>query len=82
MIRREPIAWCGPSPCPRCGVVSPCVDHGEVDIGVGTQTFDHEYCCPAHGGFSFSHWDGQVLWRDSPEEEPAATRVAVAGADP
>ena len=42
-----------PVPCPKCGKISPCVDWCEVDIGVGVQTFDHEYECTEHGGFSF-----------------------------
>jgi len=42
-----------PEPCPKCGESSECVDWCEVDIGVGLQTFDPEYRCPAHGVFAF-----------------------------
>jgi hypothetical protein len=52
-MRRQPMTGCGSTPCPKCGERSPCVDHSEVDIGVGLQTWDHEYECPTHGGFSF-----------------------------
>jgi len=43
--------------CPKCGAESPCVDHCEVDIGVGIQTFDHKYLCPEHGRFAFASSD-------------------------
>lgn len=46
--------------CPKCGAESPCVDWCEVDIGVGIQTFNHEYECPTHGRFAF------VFEKDNP----------------
>ena len=39
--------------CPKCKAASPCVDWCEVNIGVGVQTWDHEYECPTHGCFGF-----------------------------
>lgn len=69
---------CGSSKCPKCGENAPCVDHSEVDIGVGIQTFDHEYWCPTHGGFVyapfaagdlFSKDPPKVFWRDDAEED-------------
>lgn len=41
------------TPCPKCSSPSPLVDCCEVDIGVGIQTWDHEYECPTHGRFVF-----------------------------
>jgi len=41
--------------CPKCGAPAPCVDYSEVDIGVGVQTFDHEYQCPNCGNFAFRY---------------------------
>jgi len=60
--------------CARCGQNSPCVDWNEVDIGVGIQTFDHEYACPTHGCFAFV-WDeevgkGRIIWRNEGPTAP------------
>ena len=57
--------------CPKCAAPSPCIDWNEVDIGVGTQTFDHEYQCPTHGYFAFV-WDlttfeSKAVFRDEAE---------------
>ena len=74
----RPIPGCYSVPCPKCSVPSPCVDHSEVDIGVGMQTWDHEHYCSEHGAFAFA--DGEekdartglpvrhAVFRD--EEEP------------
>lgn len=48
-----PIRGCYSEQCPKCGSPSPCVDHDEVDIRVGTQTGNHEFFCPTHGHFAF-----------------------------
>lgn len=55
--------------CPRCNAASPCVDWNEVDIGVGVQTFDHEYQCPTHGDFAFVFEGHQAhpVFRDEAE---------------
>lgn len=76
----KPIAGCGSSPCPKCNESAPCVDHSEVDIGIGSQTFDHEYWCPTHGGFSFVEMPGMVatfgavsrhaVFRSDAEDDP------------
>jgi hypothetical protein len=57
--------------CPRCGAASPCVDWNEVDIGVGVQTFDHEYECPTHGcfAFAFEHHQTRPIFRDDRKVE-------------
>lgn len=56
-----------PEPCPKCGESSECVDWCEVDIGVGLQTFDPEYQCPAHGRFAFK-LDALIGYADRPPE--------------
>lgn len=73
-----PMPGCGSSPCPKCGTASPCVDHIAVDIGVGIQTGEHEYCCPEHGGFAFPASGGVVFRDDQPEltEEERAEQAA------
>jgi hypothetical protein len=43
-----------PEPCPVCGKPAPCHDWSEVDIGVGTQTFNHSFMCPIHGEFAWN----------------------------
>lgn len=53
MTYPQPIAGCYAEKCPRCGERSPCVDHCEVDIGIGFQTWNHEFHCSTHGGFAF-----------------------------
>ena len=40
-------------PCPRCKAPTTLYDFIEVDIGVGVQTFDHQYLCPECGEFAF-----------------------------
>lgn len=40
--------------CPLCLAKSPCVDWQEVDIGVGTQTWNPEFQCPTHGLFAWA----------------------------
>jgi hypothetical protein len=65
-----------PTPCPKCGDKSPCVDFCEVDIGVGVQRWNHEYRCPTHGDFAFVQVAGtyrsQPIFRD--DEPPDAGR--------
>lgn len=58
-----PIAGCSSAVCPKCGTSSPCVDHLEVDIGVGVQTGEHTYLCPTHGGFGYGS-TGNVVFQD------------------
>lgn len=58
------------SSCPKCGTDVPCVDYCEVDIGVGVQTWNHEYQCPAHGPFAFTYNEtthrSEPIFRDEP----------------
>lgn len=42
-----------PVSCLKCDALSPCVNWTDVDIGVGIQTFEHQFECPAHGRFAF-----------------------------
>lgn len=53
MSTPKPIAGCYAEKCPKCQASSPCVDHDEVDIGIGFQTGNHEFYCPEHGAFAF-----------------------------
>lgn len=67
-----PMPGCYVESCPKCKAQSPCVDHNEVDIGVGIQTFDHRFYCPTHGEFSFNasaSWDAPIvaIFRDDEE---------------
>lgn len=72
-----PMPGCYAEKCPKCGERSPCVDHNEVDIGVGIQTWNHEFWCPTHGGFAFVEDPGvfanfgagrtKVIFRDDAE---------------
>ena len=72
LMPRRPMPGCRSVACPECGLAAPCVDHCEVDVGVGVQTFDHEYECPEHGAFAFVLADsptdfsapGRHVWRD------------------
>lgn len=74
----KPIPGCFTEKCPKCGTASPCVDHLEVDIGVGVQTGEHQHECPTHGIFYFPERDlasvadwntpREAMWRDG--EEP------------
>lgn len=85
MSAPKPIRGCGSSKCPKCGETSPCVDHNEVDIGIGFQTFDHEYWCPTHGGFAFVDAPGvfanfgpghqKVVFRDDEESSPSSSHA-------
>lgn len=60
--------------CPKCGADCELVDWSEADIGVGIQTFDHEYRCPAHGGFAYVRTDDEprspleAVFRDAPSD--------------
>lgn len=73
MSKPKPMPGCGTSVCPKCGAKCPCVDHLEVDIGVGIQTGEHEYYCEAHGAFSFTS-AGLVVFQD--EADDVATTPA------
>ena len=44
---------CGTTPCPKCAVPCPCDDHNEIDIGVGYQTWGHQWLCREHGRFAY-----------------------------
>lgn len=57
--------------CPKCDAESPCVDWCEVDIGVGTQTWNHEYECPTHGRFAFIFDEGSTRCRPIFHDEEA-----------
>lgn len=39
--------------CPRCGLLSPCDDWQEIDLGVGLQRWDLGWCCPKCGRFGY-----------------------------
>lgn len=62
------------TPCPKCSAPSPLVDYAEVDIGVGVQTFNHEYECPTHGCFAFVYDEAshrsKPIFRDEAEATP------------
>lgn len=66
MTRRAPtpIPGCYATPCPKCGENSPCVDHVEVDIGVGVQTGEHQFYCTKHGLFGFSAYESGAIFQD------------------
>ena len=64
---------CGSSPCPKCNASSPCVDHIEVDIGIGIQAGDHQYWCKTHGLFGWSS-SGDVVFQDDAEFDEEAAR--------
>lgn len=53
----------GPTECPECGHLSEPYDWNEVDIGVGTQTFDHTWECPKHGEWCLRP-EGTPIFRD------------------
>ena len=68
---------CHAEKCPRCGERAPCVDHCEVDNGVGIETWNHEYYCKTHGRFAFVHdgpadfsspWKTTVIFQDDDGE--------------
>ena len=40
---------CGTNTCPRCSHLCPCLDHDEVDVGVGVIMGNHQRQCPTHG---------------------------------
>lgn len=60
---RKKIAPYGPEKCPKCGVDSEPFDWNEVDIGVGTQTFDHQWVCTTHGVFTYVMLEGETKSR-------------------
>lgn len=62
--------------CPICGAECPCVDWCEVDIGVGTQTFDPSWGCPQHGEIALTVDDGlrPARWVFRDLESPPALR--------
>jgi hypothetical protein len=70
-MRKPPV---GPDKCSKCGAESPCVDWGEVDIGVGVQCFDYRYACPTHGEFGYPNRPRDpnkpsvAIFRNEPEE--------------
>lgn len=64
-------AGCGTTACPRCGNLCPCVDHLEVDIGVGVQTGEHSWLCEEHGEFGWSYSTGEVVFQDDAPPTPA-----------
>lgn len=61
-IAKHAIDYCTRSFCPKCGWSSPCCNHVEVDIGVGTQTGNHEYVCRLHGTFVFPNDGGEPIF--------------------
>lgn len=69
-IKKNTILYCASTPCPKCGTDSPCCDHVEVDIGVGTQTGEHQYHCIHHGAFGFSYATGEPIFQDAESVTP------------
>jgi predicted nucleic-acid-binding Zn-ribbon protein len=63
----------GATKCPKCGAESRPYDWNEVDIGIGVQTYEHEWECPEHGCFSYVFDQAAnrsaPLFRDDCEQE-------------
>ena len=67
---------CGTNTCPRCSHLCPCLDHDEVDVGVGVIMGNHQWQCPTHG--LWSDQNPPVFQDDGPDSGvPAEISVAL-----